>query len=110
MENMVIFKRNKNFMKLNESEIDEMINSIGFMKLYLLDIMSIKQKEQYKKELDNINDMLFSCLVEKYLKVQIEYFKNKCEYEEIDKIKTMEYYPFSKERIDTIDSLVEELK
>ena len=49
MESMVIFKRNKDFMKLNESEIDEMINSIGFMKLYLLDIMSVKQKEQYKK-------------------------------------------------------------
>ena len=54
--------------------------------------------------------MLFSCLIEKYLKVQIEHFKNKCEYEQIDKIKTMEYYPFSKERIDTIDNLVEELK
>ena len=110
MENMVIFKRNKDFMKMNESEINEMINSIGFMKLYLLDIMSVEQKEKYKKELDDINDMLFSCLVEKYLKVQIEHFKNKCEYEEIDKIKTMEYYPFSKERIDTIDKLVEELK
>lgn len=111
MENIVIFKRNKDFMKMNESEIDEMLYFLCFMKkVHLLYVTPANQKEQYKKELDGIDDMLFSCSVEKYWKVQIDHLKSKYRYDEIDKIKEMEYYPLSKERVDAIDHMVKELK
>lgn len=103
MENMVIFKRNKGLMNLNDTELDSVLDSTSLLKLYLLDNMTLIEKEKIEKALDNLDNLLLDCIVEKYLKTLYE-----CK--DTEKIKTMEYYPLSKERMDIFADLIKELK
>ena len=103
MENIVVFKRNKGLMKLNDTELDSVFDSTSLLKLYLLDNMTLIQKEKLEKALDNLDNLLLDCIVEKYLKTLYEH-------KYIDKIRTMEYCPIPKERMDIFVNLIKELK
>lgn len=104
MESMVIFKRNKDLMQLNDTEINDLIKSTSLIKIRLVGNMTFIQKMKFKKELDDMDNLLLDLTVEKYLR------ENKYDYKDMDKMKTMEYCPIPKERMDIFVNLIKELK